>query len=147
MLDTTVYIDILQGRAPPEVGQLLRIRQLNHSSVAIAELVHLFGRLDPKHNGTKLVLARIDATISAVLPHRLTAPTVQAGAEAGIVSGMIARLKGLPKADRQPLLNDAMLYLQACENGHMLLSRNVADFDLIDQLMPTGRVLFYRQAL
>ena len=145
MLDTTVYIDILQGRAPPEVGHLLSIRQINHSSVAIAELVHLFGRLDPKHSGTKSVLAKIEATINAIPSHRLTAPSVQAGAEAGMISGLVARLKGLPKADRQPLLNDAILYLQACENGHALLSRNVADFDLIDQLMPAGRVLFYRQ--
>ncbi len=144
--DTTVYIDLLQGRAPPELGQLLRVRQLNHSSVVVAELVHLFGWLDPNYSGTKSVLAKIDATINAIPPHRLTAPSIQTGAEAGIVSGLIARLKGLTKTDREPLLNDAMLYLQTCENGLTLLSRNVADFHLIEQLVPAGRVLFYRQA-
>ena len=100
LLDTTVYIDLLRDRLPPDVEQLVRTRLLNHSAVALAELVHLFGRLDPAHPGTKSTLAPIRAAIEQIPPHRLTAPSVQALAEAGIVTGMIARLTGMAKSDR-----------------------------------------------
>lgn len=143
LLDTTVYIDVLKGRAPIEVKELLRIRQINHSSVALSELTYLFGRLDPAHPGTPVVLAEIAATIDSIPAHRLSSPTVKALAEAGIVAGMIARLRGLPGADKQPLVNDAALFLQALESGLTLLTRNIRDMDLIEQLVPAGRLLLY----
>ncbi len=145
LLDTSVYIDLLRDRVPPEVEELLDSRQVNHSSVAVAELVHLFGRLDPSHKDTKGTLTAIATVIGRILPQRLIAPSVRAFAEAGIVTGVIARLHGLPKADRQPMLNDAALFLQAMEGGFTLLSGNVADMDLIGQLMPAGRLLLYRK--
>lgn len=145
LLDTSVYIDVLQGRAPDAVKHLLRIRQVNHSSVALAELSHLFGRLDPAHRATAVVLSSIAKTIEDIPAHRLTAPSVTALAEAGIVTGIIARLRGLPKADKQPLLNDTALFLQAIESGATLLSRNISDMDLIQQIVPAGRLLLYRQ--
>ncbi len=132
LLDTTVYIDVLQDRAPPALEDLLRVRQINHSSVAVGELVHHFGRLDPTHPGTKAVLSPIRKAIEAIPAHRLSTPGVQAVAEAGIVTGVVARLRGLPKEDRQPFMNDAMLFLQALESGFTLLSRNIADMDLIE---------------
>ena len=147
LLDTTVYIDVLQGRAPAELGELLRVRQVNHSSIAVCELAHLFGRLDSAHPGTKAVLAEIETTIADIPPHRLSAPSLQAVVEAGIITGMAARLKGLPTVNRQPLLNDACLVLQAIETGSILLSRNIRDMDLIDQLAPGARILLYRQLL
>lgn len=131
LLDTTVYIDTLQGRLPDEVGKLLTLRQLDHSSVALAELAHAFGRLDPAHPGTAGALRAIEAVIAAVPVHRLAAPSVQATVEAGIIAGTVARLRGLAKTDRQPLFNDAALFLQALEGGSTLLTRNIADLDLL----------------
>lgn len=147
LLDTSVYIDILQGCAPPEVRRLMEIRQVNHSSIALTELSHLFGRLDPAHPDTKAVLAPIAATIADIPPHRLSAPSIRAAAEAGIITGVIARLTGIARIDRQPLLNDASLFLQALERGFVLLSANIRDIDLIDQLVPDGRMLLYRKLL
>lgn len=145
LLDTTVYIDVLQNRALPELEELLRVRQVKHSSVAVSELVHNFARLDPGHSGTKAILTAIRKVIESIPAHRLSTPSVQAAAEAGIITGVIARVRGLSKADRQPFLNDATLFLQAFECGSTLLSRNIADMDVIEQLVPTGRVLLYRQ--
>ncbi|MEH3117057.1 MAG: hypothetical protein PGN25_05445 [Methylorubrum populi] len=145
LLDTTVYIDALQDRLPPVVTALLISRQVNHSAVALAELAHPLGRLDPAHPETATVISSIKATILAVPARRLTAPSVRVLAEAGIVTGILARLRGTAKTDRQPLFNDVVLYLQAMESGFTLLSRNIADLDLVEQLVPTGRVLFYRQ--
>ncbi len=145
LLDTSVYIDVLQSRAPQTVKDLLLARDVNHSSVALAELLHLFGRLDPAHRDTASVLAPIAAVIAEIRPHRLTAPSIQALAEAGIVTGMIARLTELPKTDRQPMLNDATIFMQALESGFTVLTGNVSDMDLIAQIVPAGRVLFYRR--
>lgn len=145
LLDTTVYIDVLQGRAPPDLAALLRARHLNHSSVALSELAYALGRLDPAHPGTKSALTQIRGTIDDMPEHRLCTPSIAVIAEAAIVAGIIARLRGLPRADSQPLQNDACLFLQALEMGWVLVSRNIRDIDLIDQIAPGGRFLFYRQ--
>ena len=146
LLDSTVYIDVLQARAPSALEEMLRVRQVNHSSVAVCELVHNFGRLDPDHPGTAAILSPIRRTIDSIPAHRLSSPSIQAVAEAGIVTGIVARLYGLPKTDKQPWLNDAMLFFHALEGGSTLVSRNISDMDLIQQLVPYGRLLLYRQA-
>jgi predicted nucleic acid-binding protein len=144
LLDTNVYIDVLQARTPDAVKQLLAARALNHSAIAVAELAHAFGRLDPSHPQTGRALKAVEQVIAAIPQHRLHAPSVQALVEANILAGTVARLRGLARTDRQPFVNDAILYLQALEQGHTILTRNLADFDTLQQLVPEGRVLFYR---
>src|SRR5687768_16079000 len=39
-LDTSVYLDVLQGRSPPEVDALLTYRLCHHSAVCLSELTH-----------------------------------------------------------------------------------------------------------
>lgn len=145
MLDTTVYIDRLTDRLPGVVGRLLEKCVLNHSSVAMAEFAHPFGRLDPNHADTQATLGAIRTSFALIPSHRITAPSVQATIEAGIVTGIVARRMGLAKTELQPMLNDATLFLHALEIGSVFLTRNTTDLDLIQQLVPAGRVLFYRQ--
>jgi hypothetical protein len=146
LLDTCVYIDNLQGRLPGAVANLLTTRISNHSGVALSELAHLFGGLDPRDSRTEAVLAKIRAAISLIPPHRLTSPSINVLGDAGILAGLVARLAGIDPARRQALLNDAVLFLQAQEQGQTLLTRNIREFDLFDQLLPAHRVLFYRMA-
>jgi predicted nucleic acid-binding protein len=143
LLDTCVYIDILQRRAPEGVKSLLAARLSNHSGIALAELTNLFGRLDPRNDRTGRVLAEISAVISDMPEHRLTAPSVNVLGEAGILAGLAARLAGIESGREQALLNDAVLYLQAVEHGQKVLTRNIREFDWFDQLFPCDRVLFY----
>jgi len=75
--------------------------------------------------------------------HRLVAPSIKVLGEAAILAGLAARLTGIESG--QALLNDAALYLQAIEPGQTLLTRNVREFDWFDQLLPSSRVLSYRQ--
>ena len=145
MLDTTVYIDALRGKRPDAVRQLMRVSKLQHSSIALAELTHAFGRLDPDHVNTPIATDGIAQLIAAIPERLLSVPSVRAFGEAGIVAGMVARLRGAAAADRPALLNDALLYVHAAEQGATLLTRNIADLDAIQQLAPAGRVLFYRQ--
>ncbi|RWK41206.1 hypothetical protein [Mesorhizobium sp.] len=110
---------------------------------ALAELTHLFGRLDPSHPATKTVLREIRRTLEDIQGHRLFSPSETAMGEAGMLAGLVTRLSGAARGES--LLNDASLYLQALERGWIVLTRNVRDFDYFDQLLPVGRVLFYEQ--
>ena len=143
LLDTCVYIDMLQGRAPEAVERLLTGRLCNHSAVALAELTHLFGRLDPRDVRSESVLEEVSGVISDMPEPRLDAPSVSVLGEAGILAGLAARLAHVEAGHEQALLNDAMLYLQAVENGQILLTRNIREFDWFDQLLPCNRVIFY----
>lgn len=111
MLDTCVYIDVLQGRSPQDVDRLIETRIVNHSTVCLAELTHLFGRLDPAHPGTKGVLRELSGVIADIPGHRLSAPSVSAAGEAGMLAGLVARLADVEVGRGPVLLNDARLYL------------------------------------
>jgi predicted nucleic acid-binding protein len=149
LLDTTVYIDLLQGATPPEVDRLLQFRTCNHSAVSLAELTHAFGRLDPAHPDTKVVLRELRETITEdIPPHRLHAPEDDTWGTAGILAGLAFRLRKLPKnqGHERKFLHDALLYLHARKLGCAVLTRNIGDFDLLNQLVPGGHILLYRQA-
>jgi predicted nucleic acid-binding protein len=142
LLDSTVYIDTLQGRSPAEVDEVLRQPRSHHSAVTLGELTQAFGRLDPADPRTAAALRKIAKALSGIPPRRLSAPSVRAFAEAGMLAGLAARLRA---ADSGPaLLNDALLLLHARETGRIVLTRNVRDFDVLQQLAPDTEVAFYR---
>lgn len=43
-------------------------------------------------------------------------------------------------------LNDATIYLHAPERAYTVLTRNICGFDIMNQIVPPGRMLFYRTA-
>ena len=137
-----MYVDLLGGKTPYLVDALLRARVVHHSAVALAELTHLFGRLEPDHPGTPGILAQISGVLDDIPARRLASASTTVLAEAGMLAGLTARLAG--RTHDIQLLNDATLFLQARESGRALLTRNVADFDLFDQLMPGSQLLLYR---
>lgn len=142
LIDTCVYIDVLQGKTSSETDRLLQTRIVNHSTIALAELTHVFGALDPAHSGTSRVLRPLARTIDNIPPHRLTSPSRRAFGEAGMLAGLVTRLTGQPRTIS--LLNDALLFLQAAESGCDLLTRNIRDFDWFDRLLPGDAPIFYR---
>lgn len=144
LLDTCVYTDGLQGRAPDVVTDLLDIRLSNHSTVAIQELMHTVGVLDPKHPGTKTAIQQIRITLNEIPPHRIFPPDIDVLGKAALLSGMLCRLQGYQRDGRLRVLQDCVLFLQAQKLGFTVLTANVSDFDYLAQLIPAGRVLFYR---
>ena len=148
ILDTCVYLDVLQGRTPEAVDELLTYRVCHHSAVCLAELTHVFGRLDPAHPSTIAVLQTIRGVIEDIPRHRLQAPETAMWGEAGILAGELFRLSGAPKGagHERKYLNDALIYLQARSIGAGVLTGNVADFDFLNQLGPGVPVILYRQA-
>jgi hypothetical protein len=146
LLDTCVYIDGLQGRAPDAVADLLKIRRSNHSTVAVQELMHTVGVLDPAHSGTKSVVRQIGTVIGGMPTHRIFTPDADVLGRAAHLSGILCRLQGYRKDARLRALQDSVLFLQAQKLGLSILTANVSDFDYLLQLIPAGRVLFYRRA-
>jgi len=146
LVDTTVYLDTLQGRTPVAVDDLLRYRSIFHSAVCLAELTHAFGRLDPAHAATRKALLALEGAIDDIPRHRLFAPDTDLWGKAGILAGKALRLGCIPRSQGQErkLLSDSLIYLQARKVGAAILTRNARDFDLLEQLVPSGVVIFYR---
>ncbi len=141
LLDTCVYIDVAKDRTNATLDALLARRLIRHSSVALAELTHLFERLDPAHPGTASTLRELTAIVADIPERRLSAPSLQAFGEAGMLTGLAARLSGKPHG--QAALNDALLHLQAAEGGWMLVTRNAGNFGLLRRLSPRTEVFLY----
>ena len=145
-LDTCVYLDSLQGRSPEDVDILVENRSCHHSSVCLAELTHVFGRLDPSHPDTKSVLRIVGESVVDIPCHRLHAPDSAAWGWAGMLAGVLARLSGAPKGKgHERLLNDSLIALQARALGAAVLTGNVGDFDFLSQLLPALSVVNYRR--
>lgn len=148
LLDTSVYLDVLQARTPDAVDELLTYRVCYHSAVCLAELTHVFGRLDPAHPATNRILQTVREVIEDIPRHRLHAPDSATWGEAGMLAGELFRLSGAPKGagHERKYLNDALIYLQARGIGAGVVTGNVGDFDFLNQLVPDVRLVLYRQA-
>jgi predicted nucleic acid-binding protein len=145
LLDTCVYVDQLQARAPAVVEELVNLRLTNHSTVTMVEMMHTVGRLDPAHPSTSTAIARIGLLLDAIPGHRLFAPDADVLGRAALLSGALCRLQGYAKDDRMRALHDSILFLQALKSGLTVLTRDVRDYDILLQLVPSGRALFYRR--
>jgi hypothetical protein len=145
LLDTCVYIDQLQDRTPVVVDRVIATRWAKHSSVAIQELMHTVGVLDPDDRRTPGAVAEIRGLIRSMPPHRIFAPDVDVLGRAALLSGIVCRLQGYAAGGRARALQDCVLFLQAQKLGLTVLTANIGDFDVLLQLLRAGRVLFYRR--
>lgn len=68
LLETCVYIDQMQDRSPQVLDDLIAQRRVNHSTVAIQELMHTVGVLSPSDPRTARVIDEIGQQIRA-MPH------------------------------------------------------------------------------
>ena len=145
LLDTCVYIDQMQDRSPQLLDDLIVQRQVNHSTVAIQELMHTVGVLSPSDTRTAGVVAEIGKQIRAMPAHRIFVPDIEVLGRAALLSGILCRLQGYGKDGKLRALQDCVLFLQARRLGLVVLTANVRDCDILLQLVPEGRALFYRR--
>jgi predicted nucleic acid-binding protein len=143
LLDTTVYIDELQGKLPTDVELVIRSTSLWHSTVTESELSALAGLLDPAHPETASALEQVFASIEQRPSHRIVNPDRDVWRDAGVVAGLLARLQRYRKTEQRRALNDALIFLSAAKAGLAVLTRNISDFDLLMQLVPQGKAVFY----
>lgn len=147
LLDTCVCIDQLQGKSPDVVTRAIASRHASHSSVTVSELMHTIGVLDPRDGRTPAVVAEISGLIKRMPVHRVFSPDADVLGRAGLLAGVVCRLQGFGPDRRLRALLDCVLFLQAQKLGLTVLTRDVGDFDVLQQLLPGGRVLFYRREL
>jgi hypothetical protein len=107
--------------------------------------MHTVGVLNPSDARTEGVIAEIGKQIKAMPPHRNFAPDIEVLARAALLSGFLFRLQGYVKGGKLRALQDCVLFLQAQKLGLVVLTANVSDYDILLQLIPTGRALFYRR--
>ena len=123
---------------------ILRATEAWHSPVTEAELAAAIGLLDPNRSDTREIVEQIRAVIERRPSYRTIVPDPEIWREAGILSGVLARLQGYGKDHRRRALNDALLFASARKHGCVVLTRNVVDFDLLQQLDRAASVLFYK---
>jgi predicted nucleic acid-binding protein len=145
LLDTTVYIDELQGRFPRHAEVALHTSELWHTTVTEAELAAIAGLLEPRHKDTPQVIEQVALLIEKRPSHRVLNPDEEIWREAGILAGLLARLQHYGKSEQRRVLNDALIFLSAAKYGCVVLTRNVADFDFLMQLAPFGKAVFYEK--
>ena len=143
MLDITVYIDRLQGKISAELRQFLEDGTYEHSCIAFQEMMVSLGSLNPRDPRTKKTIDIVGSMLASVNPERIYVPDVEVSIEGALLAGTLARIQGYGREHRARAVNDCTLFLQSQKLGTTLLTRNYADFDILLQMIPPGRVLFY----
>ena len=74
---------------------------------------------------------------------RLAVPGDQTWLEAGVIAGALARAQKFQNIQRKECLNDSLIYLSAAKFGLPVLTANLDEFDLIQQLAPEGGFIYF----
>lgn len=143
LLDTCVYIDSFHNQFSPEIERAVDDVPHCHSICALQELALAVGLLDPADARSKLAAADVGTLVASIVPQRLFSPDADTALRAGLLAGTLARIQGYGKEHRFRAVNDCTLLLQSQKLGTTLLTRNYADFDILLQMIPEGRVAFY----
>jgi predicted nucleic acid-binding protein len=143
LADTNVYINEAAGRLSQFVEALLEQTILFHCSVCVAEIATGVANGDPTHQtwrDTRDVYAEI---LGAIPASRLLTPDAQVWTDAGLIAGTLARTQNFQPHQRKEMLNDALISLTAAKAGLAVLTSDSGDYDLIQQLCPETRFVFY----
>jgi predicted nucleic acid-binding protein len=116
-----------------------------HSPLTESEIAAAVGLLDPADPRTAKTIAQLVLLIEKRAVHRVLSPDSAIWRDAGLTSGVLARLQNYNKEDRRKALNDALLFFTALKHGCSVLTRNIKEFDLFQQLYEAGRVVFYER--
>lgn len=146
LLDTNVYILEAAQRLPEHVTIALRTSLAFHCSVCLAEIANGLAGGDPDNPDWRRLRAHYEAVFGRIPANRLVTPDRAMWADAGIIAGILARIQGYQPWQRKECLNDALVYLCAAKLGAPVLTTDRADFDLIRQIAPEGRILAFAAA-
>ena len=144
LLDTNVYLDAQKGKLPIEVGKALVDSPILHSATVIGEMTFTLAMLDPTNLKTSANRDLVFRTLMDIPATRIVSPSARAIAIASLRAGYVSRVLSYPKESRRKLLNDAVIFETARENGATLISANVVDYDRLLQIDPEVSVVLYR---
>lgn len=81
--------------------------------------------------------------LGAIRDTRLLTPDAGIWTDAGMVAGTLARTQGFQANQRKELLNDALILLTTAKAGLAVLTSDRNDYDLLQQMCPEGRFVYY----
>ena len=143
MADTNVYINDAAGRLPAIVEALLDRTILFHCSVCVGEIATGVANGDPTHKGWKDIRAVYAEVLGSIPASRLLTPDAQVWTDAGLTAGTLARTQKFQPHQRKEMLNDALILLTAAKRGLAVLTSDRDHYDLLQQLCPEARFVFY----
>jgi len=141
--DTNVYINDAAGRLPKRVEALLDRTILFHCSVCVGEIATGVAGGDPTTKGWAEVRSVYAELLGAIPASRLLTPDSQVWTDAGLVAGTLARTQNVQRHQRKEMLNDALILLTAAKLGLPVLTSDRDHYDLLQQLCPDSRFVFY----
>jgi predicted nucleic acid-binding protein len=149
LLDTNVFINVLAGRGPAVLSELVAaLSRVFISAPTRAELAWVLGRLDPDHPNTARVVMAYRAVLSRIDPVKVLVPTDADWLAAGELAGSAARSiaggggKVATAFDRVELISDALTAVLARQAGVTVVTED-KDFDVLAEHLPDLKVLFY----
>jgi predicted nucleic acid-binding protein len=144
-LDTCAIIDGLKSSLPPLLQSAITQAAVVSSAVVVGELVQGHAVLNPAHPSTAKVAPIIASAIAIAeaIPLQIV-PTENHWVEAQAVVATIGRCNSFTKDKRRELVMDALFYVSARDADVRIVTANVRDYDLIDQVAKNGKLLFYK---
>jgi len=143
MLDTNVYIHSAAKTLPPAIAWLAHQNRLYHCSVCLGELLTGVANADPSQPGWTTLRNHYVSELASLPQNRILTPDAAIWAEASLIAGILARCQNFQRHQRKEALNDALIFLAAAKAGIPVLTADREDFDLIQQIAPIGRFIYF----
>ena len=141
--DTTFYSHQASGRLPAAARALVESALMFHCSVCLGELATGLAARDVTRPDWASALSHFDGLFTRIPDTRLIRPDDDTWIDAGLIAGTLARTQTFQRHQRKQCLNDALILLTAAKAGLPVLTANLAEFDLIQQLAPEVCFIHY----
>ncbi|MCM0018768.1 MAG: PIN domain-containing protein [Tagaea sp.] len=146
VLDTNAIVAALQGKLPRPVRELVALSRAFASSVVVGEITQGFYNLDAADPRTKANRAQIGLVLDELSRIETIVPTHDDWRLANAVLASLGRRRKFTKEKRRETLADALIYTSIRRAGACLVTANTRDFDLLEQALLGGRVLYFAPA-
>jgi predicted nucleic acid-binding protein len=141
--DTNVYLREAADTLPPAAKALLDRAILFHCTVCLGEIAVGVGNADPTHHAWPAMRNHYAGLFDSIPENRILEPNAQIWVDAGLIAGTLARTQTFQPHQRKESLNDALILLTAARAGLAVLTSNRDEFDLIQQIAPEVRFVYY----
>jgi len=143
MLDTNTIISGLKDKLPGPIRAVVAQSASVASAVVIGEMVQGLFSLKPadaRSAGNRRIIER---TIAELEKSPILTPNDSEWRLAMACLAVLGRCNDLDRSTRAHWLRDALIYVSARSAGVTLVTSNLREFDLFQQLLPGGEVLFF----
>jgi predicted nucleic acid-binding protein len=112
-------------------------------SACLGEIAVGVGNADPARITWRAMRNHYAGLFDSIPENRILDPDAQIRLDAGLIAGTLARTQGFQRHQRKERLNDALILLTAARAGISVLTANRDEFDLIQQIAPEVRFVYY----